>query len=96
MHDTLIKDVKLHIDSIEGQNEEINIYKLKVHMRPILSSIISTTKRYQVDKALNLWRESLEKERRKFIGETKKNIFKIKEMIHRIFSVKTTIRPVSK
>ena len=25
MHDTLIKDVKLHIDSIEGQNEEINI-----------------------------------------------------------------------
>ena len=51
---------------IQYQNEEINIYKLKVHMRPILSSIISTTKRYQVDKALKLWSESLEKERRKF------------------------------
>ena len=29
-------------------------------------------------------------------GGGKKNIFKIKEMIHRIFSVKTTIRPVPK
>ena len=29
-------------------------------------------------------------------GGSKRNIFKIKEMIHRIFSVKITIRPVSK
>ena len=29
-------------------------------------------------------------------GGSKENIFKIKEMIHRIFSVKTNIRPVPK
>ena len=29
-------------------------------------------------------------------GGSKRDIFKIKEMIHRIFSVKITIRPVSK